>query len=117
LSNKNIPTILLSGDRHVAGFYKQDIITKRKHDTNKHNIFEVMSSSLTHTVPNGLLEHEIDTKRVGDFIYGNNFGILQIKQTGMTTVARDGTKEDATVTAAIHCATTGRQLDCTTIHF
>ena len=75
-----------------------------------------MSSSLTHTVPSRLLDHEIDTKRVGNFIYGNNFGVLQINKNSLTTTANDDAKDDA-VTATIHCAKTGTQLESTAIHF
>jgi alkaline phosphatase D len=59
-------TLFLTGDRHVAAFYQ------------KGAVFEVTSSSLTHSVPTGLLDHEDDPTRVTDFVHCNNFGLLDI---------------------------------------
>jgi alkaline phosphatase D len=59
-------TLFLTGDRHVAAFYQ------------KGAFFEVTSSSLTHSVPTGLLDHEVDPTRVTDFVQCNNFGLLDI---------------------------------------
>lgn len=66
-TNTTTKTILMSGDRHVAGFYQ------------KNGLFEVTSSSLTHSVPNdGRLDHEVDPTRIGDLVHINNFGLLEI---------------------------------------
>ena len=59
-------TIILSGDRHASAFYQV------------HNLVEVTSSSLTHTVTPGLLDNEVDITRSSDFIYCNNFGRIDI---------------------------------------
>lgn len=71
--------ILLSGDRHVGGFYEAD------------SFMEVTASSLTHTVPLGVAFNshcttpvecdEVDPRRVGDGIYVNHFGSLEIDWT------------------------------------
>ena len=58
-------TIVLSGDRHASALYQQD------------DLIEVTSSSLTHTIEPGKLDMENDTWRIGDFVYSNNFGMLQ----------------------------------------
>ena len=36
------------------------------------------SSSLTHSVPRGLLYHEVDPCRIGDVVHDNNFGHIEI---------------------------------------
>lgn len=59
-------TVILSGDRHASAFYQV------------HNLVEVTSSSLTHTVTPGLLDNEVDITRSSDFIYCNNFGRIDI---------------------------------------
>lgn len=59
-------TILLSGDRHVAGFYQKD------------GLYEVTSSSLTHSVPFGLLDQEVDPTRIGGLVHVNNFGLAEV---------------------------------------
>jgi alkaline phosphatase D len=90
--NQFIPTFVLSGDRHVAGFYEEQMeITDRR-------IVEVTSSSLTHSVPAGLLDHEYDSARIGSLIYGNNFGLLQFENILL---------EDEYYTVSIHSAETG----------
>lgn len=65
-SDSTNKTILLSGDRHVGGFYHKD------------DLWEVTSSSLTHSVPSGLLNHETDSTRAGPFVHCNNFGCLDV---------------------------------------
>ena len=91
LQSQNSPTILLSGDRHVAAFYHPE-------ETFAGNdLVEVMSSSLTHSVPKGILDHETDSRRRGDFIHENNFGVLDI---GMESLYR----------LSIHCAKTGKSI-------
>jgi alkaline phosphatase D len=59
-------TLVLSGDQHTSAVY------------NAEGIVEVTSSSLTHSVPEGLLEHEIDETWVTEFVYENNFGMLDL---------------------------------------
>ena len=67
--------ILLSGDRHVGGFYESN------------GLLEVTSSSMTHTIPlqsefcNGTIPadcDEVDESRVGDSVRQNHYGILDI---------------------------------------
>lgn len=115
-----IPTIVLSGDRHVAGFYRREMCRDRNNDaSNNHHsgtVTEVTSSSLTHSVPVGLLDHEVDTKRAGNFVYGNNFGVLQINNVTTTTTDDIDLKDD-TISIGLHCAKTGMQLDCATVNF
>ncbi|KAI2506504.1 PhoD-like phosphatase [Fragilaria crotonensis] len=67
-NNSNQRTILLSGDRHVSALYSQD------------GLHEITSSSLTHTVPLGMLEDEHDVTRQSPFTYENNFGVLELGQ-------------------------------------
>lgn len=67
-NNSNQRTILLSGDRHVSALYCQD------------GLHEITSSSLTHTVPFGMLEDEHDVTRQSPFTYENNFGVLELGQ-------------------------------------
>jgi hypothetical protein len=59
-------TLVLLGDQHTSAVY------------NAEGIVEVTSSSLTHSVPEGLLEHEIDETWVTEFVYENNFGMLDL---------------------------------------
>jgi alkaline phosphatase D len=59
-------TVILSGDRHASAFYQMG------------RLVEVTSSSLTHTVTKGLLDNEMDATRLGDFVYCNNFGQVDI---------------------------------------
>ena len=66
--NNNQRTILLSGDRHVSALYYQE------------GLHEITSSSLTHTVPLGMLECEHDFTRQSPFTYENNFGVLELGQ-------------------------------------
>ena len=65
-SENESQALILSGDRHVAGFYMEN------------QWAEVTSSSLTHSVPVGLLDDETDANRIGGFIHDNNFGVLVI---------------------------------------
>jgi len=60
-------TILLSGDRHVAALYQYQ------------HLYEITSSSLTHSVPEGQLDAEQDPLRQSPFCYKNNFGMLDIE--------------------------------------
>ena len=66
--------ILLSGDRHVGGFYRDG------------SLLEVTASSWTHTVPFGAFDNcssaeecdEEDPRRDGNFVRVNHFGSIQI---------------------------------------
>jgi alkaline phosphatase D len=82
-------TLFLTGDRHVAAFYQ------------KGDFFEVTSSSLTHSVPAGLLDHEDDPTRVDEFVYLNNFGLLDIDWGGERSgTANSGPKLDVSIRRA-----------------
>jgi alkaline phosphatase D len=59
-------TMILSGDRHFGAYYEDNVTS----------VVEITSSSLTHSVPKGLLDDEKDPLRVGDIVYRNNFGVL-----------------------------------------
>jgi alkaline phosphatase D len=109
-SPQSIPTIVLSGDRHVAGFYQYEFDHNDNNDSRKSRIAEVTSSSLTHSVPEGLLENEVDSRRIGKFIYGNNFGVLQLDHAAVVDT-------DKCCTVSIHCATTGTSLFDTRLDF
>jgi alkaline phosphatase D len=62
--------LILSGDRHVGGYYRS---------SESSGLVEVTSSSLTHSVPHGLLDHEVDAScRIGNLVHDNNFGIVEI---------------------------------------
>lgn len=63
-------TLILSGDRHASALYYDDVS----------NLYEVTSSSLTHSIPKGLLDDEMDPLRTSDFCYENNFGMIDIKE-------------------------------------
>lgn len=76
-------TIIVSGDRHASALYRQA------------DLVEVTSSSLTHTIGSGMLDNETDSWRVGDFIYSNNFGMIQFDW------------DEKIVMIAIHDALTG----------
>ena len=76
-------TIVLSGDRHASALYQQG------------DLVELTSSSLTHTIGFGKLDMENDSYRIGDFIYSNNFGMLQFNW------------ESNALSVAIHDAITG----------
>lgn len=80
-------TILLSGDRHVGGFYTGN-------DTSS-TLREITASSFTHTLPYG--DHgrncstaadcdEQDPRRLGDFVRVNHFGTLDIDWSARTFV-------------------------------
>jgi alkaline phosphatase D len=63
-------SLLLSGDRHVSALY----------GTQDGAHYEITSSSLTHSVPHGLLDEEVDWHRKSHFTYENNFGMLELGQ-------------------------------------
>lgn len=66
-------TLILSGDRHVGGFYQYE------------NLTEVTASSWTHSLPFGVFKNcssahecdEVDGRRVGDLVRVNNFGSIE----------------------------------------
>jgi alkaline phosphatase D len=93
-TNTTTPTLVLSGDRHVAGFYTQSFGPGN-------DLVEVMSSSLTHSVPQGVLDHENDASRVGDFIHANNFGMLELEENVIGSGAPNYRLSN-------HCAKTGK---------
>jgi len=74
--------ILLSGDRHVGGFYESN------------GLVEVTASSFTHTLPFGAFCNgttaaecdEVDPTRVGDFIRQNHFGTAEIDWVNETVI-------------------------------
>jgi alkaline phosphatase D len=73
LQNETTTTVLLTGDRHVGGFYHYDTLV------------EVTASSWTHSVPFGAFNNcssaqtcdEFDERRIGDFVRVNNFGSIE----------------------------------------
>lgn len=73
-TNSTVPTLILSGDRHVGSF------------SESRGFVEVTASSLTHSIPLGtftdcsspLTCDEDDPARVGDMIRENHFGALEI---------------------------------------
>lgn len=72
--SKNSVVVLLTGDRHVGGFYEHG------------NVKEVTASSWTHTIPFGAYDNctnaqecdEEDPRRIGDFVRVNHFGMAEI---------------------------------------
>jgi len=70
------PIVLLSGDRHVGGFY----------ESADGRIKEVTASAWTHSVPLSVMEgcdsaetcDEPDPRRLGQFVRENNFGTIEI---------------------------------------
>lgn len=73
-ASKNSVVVLLTGDRHVGGFYENG------------NVKEVTASSWTHTIPFGAFDDcanaqecdEEDPRRIGDFVRVNHFGMAEI---------------------------------------
>jgi alkaline phosphatase D len=83
-------TVILSGDRHAGALYQMG------------DLVEVTSSSLTHAVTEGLLDQEVDATRLGEFVYCNNFGQLDMdwhKKELMMTIRR--TDNGSTVSSKI----------------
>jgi alkaline phosphatase D len=70
----NSATVIVSGDRHMGGFY----------ETNE--LVEMTASSWTHTIPYGAFDEcrnaqecdEQDSVRLGDLVRVNNFGSVEI---------------------------------------
>jgi hypothetical protein len=89
--------IILSGDRHVSALYYDP----------EYAIYEMTSSSLTHTIPNQTLDDiEYDQYRISSFIYHNNFGMLDI------AYAADDNNNNhiASIHASIQCVKTGHTI-------
>lgn len=86
-------SLLLSGDRHVSALY----------GTQDGAHYEITSSSLTHSVPHGLLDEEVDWHRKSHFTYENNFGMLELGQ-------------DTTVVASIRSTKTANILQQWQLH-
>ncbi|KAL7560136.1 hypothetical protein ACA910_013148 [Epithemia clementina (nom. ined.)] len=94
--------IILSGDRHFGAIYRYSSSSSSSDDIIPNaepadNPWEVTSSSLTHSVPEGMVDHEIDDLQIGGPIYGNNFGLLQVHT-------------DGTIEVTLHSTTTGETL-------
>jgi alkaline phosphatase D len=66
--------LILSGDRHVGGYYYRSCSESRDDE-----IVEVTSSSLMHSVPHGPLDHEVNPCRIGNLVHEKNFGLLEIE--------------------------------------
>ena len=75
------PVVMLSGDRHKAGLYRIG------------NLYEITSSSLNKPLPAWLstlwdkTEKETDEFLLGEMFYESNYGILEINNTGLITLA------------------------------
>ena len=81
LLNKNRLSLILSGDRHLAGIY------------NYKNIYEITASSFNQRTFNTI---EKDNLRVGELVNKNNFGIIELDKTNIEiklTAAKRKTKE------------------------
>ena len=68
LLNKSRLSLILSGDRHLAGIY------------NHKNIYEITASSFNQRTYNTV---EKDNLRVGRLVNKNNFGIIQLDKTNI----------------------------------
>ena len=68
LLNKNQLSLILSGDRHLAGIY------------NYKNIYEITASSFNQRTFNNI---EKDNLRVGELVNKNNFGIIELDRTNI----------------------------------
>jgi len=69
--------VLLSGDRHSAGFYRTP--GGDATDSAPYDLYEVTSSSLTHSFRlRADEEDEVDPLRIGRAIHENNFGTVSI---------------------------------------
>ena len=68
LLNKNRLSLILSGDRHLAGIY------------NYKNIYEITASSFNQRTFNTI---EKDNLRVGELVNKNNFGIIELDKTNI----------------------------------
>ena len=68
--------VLVSGDRHKAGIYKQD------------NLYELTSSSLNKPLPNWLVAvwNETDPLLLGKMHYNMNYGLININSSGTINI-------------------------------
>ena len=66
INSSNIPTLIISGDRHKGGIYK------------KNNINEITSSSLNKPVSVNKLFKETDPLMIGKIYNKENYGIIEI---------------------------------------
>jgi alkaline phosphatase D len=82
---RNKSVLLLSGDRHIGGFY-ETALSSTGSSSSSSVLVEVTSSSFTHTVPLGAYDNcttpaecdEADPARIGDSVRENHFGALEI---------------------------------------
>jgi alkaline phosphatase D len=79
-----VPTLLLSGDRHVAGIYQRDIGARAP-------LVEFTSSALNNTIPQPYRQRtlaEAGPRRMGALYGEANFGSLDIDWTGQRVALR-----------------------------
>ena len=71
------PVVLVSGDRHKAGIYKQG------------NLYELTSSSLNKPLPRWLVAvwNETDPLLLGKMHYDMNYGLISINSSGTVSIA------------------------------
>ncbi|HJL95729.1 MAG TPA: alkaline phosphatase D family protein [SAR86 cluster bacterium] len=80
IEESNIPTIIISGDRHKAGIYR------------KGKLIELTSSSMNKPLPNyisklwDLISKETDTYLIEDMYYLENYGTVSINQNGTVLI-------------------------------
>jgi len=70
------PVVLVSGDRHKAGIYKQE------------NLYELTSSSLNKPMPKWLVSvwNETDPLLLGKMHYDMNYGLISITSSGVVNI-------------------------------
>ena len=70
------PVVLVSGDRHKAGIYKQE------------NVYELTSSSLNKPLPRWLVAvwNETDPLLLGKMHYDMNYGLISINSSGTINI-------------------------------
>ena len=84
IEDSNVPTIIVSGDRHKAGIYK------------KGNLIELTSSSMNKPLPNyiskiwDLFNKETDAYLIGDMYYPENYGTLSLNKNGEVLIELKG---------------------------
>ena len=103
-----VQTMILSGDRHTSAYYRCDTSNDGEDDHDDGNkIYEITSSSLTHTIPVGLLDgREIDEFRISEFCYENNFGMIDI-----INDADNNEQSSSMVEVTIRSTRTGNNID------
>ena len=80
ISQLNKPTIILSGDRHVGGIYKHE----------NSDVYEFTASSFN---KNTFYKSEQDPLRIGELIYENNYGVLEINNSNIIGKIQSGNKD------------------------